>query len=256
MSGKAWTCLAVFAALLVSACAAVTEDPPNVPPPLSYAEANGTPGIPRSDMIRLAGEPVIASGAVARDGALIAIPYAYKYTAVLTEDVVGHSFTVSGVQAPKGAPGFYVGKFPNPYNLQAMNDMWCFLPKVVGGARDSICLYRNQPGLAAIAPTRLNPYMWFVFSPITGSFDLVRTPIFERREVTIPGYLKLEYRFIGWSDNEVELAEFAVGREVFKFKVRRGVDGVARQKTIAGVLVISPAPGRPQDAVVKLESLP
>jgi hypothetical protein len=253
MFGNAWQSLAGLGALMLSACASAPGNPPNMPPPLSFAEINGTPGIPRSDMIAPAGEAVVASGAVARDGSLISIPYVYKYTAVLTEDVLGFSFTVGGVQAPKGSPGFYAGTFPNPYNAQAPNDMWCFLPKVVGGGRDAICLYRNQTGLAAIAPTRLNPYMWFSFSSLTGSFDNVHTPIFERRVVPIPGDLRLEYRLVGWADGEVELAEFAVGREVHKFKVRRGADGSARLNTIAGVLVISPAPGNAQAATVKLE---
>jgi hypothetical protein len=253
MLRKVWQGLAGLGALMLSACATPPVDPPNVPPPLSFAEAQGTPGIPRSDMISVAGQPVIATGAVSRDQTLISIPYAYKYTAVLTEDVNGFSMTVGGVQAPKGSPGFYVGTFRNPYNAQAPNDIWCFLPKLAGGSRDTICLYRNQPGIAAIAPTRLNPYMWFSFSPLTGSFDYVHTPIFVRREVAIPGDLRLEYRFISWEEKQVELAEFAVGREVHKFKWNREANGDAVLPTVAGTLRVSPAGSNGRDAAVKLE---
>jgi hypothetical protein len=132
--------------------------------------------------------------------------------------------------------------FRNPYGS-----------KLAGGSRDAICLYRMQPGIPAIAPTGRNPYMWFSFAPATGSFDFVHRPIFERREVAIPGDLKLEYRFIQWSDREVKLAGYAAGRHVHEFKVVRGAGGDEVLPTVVGTLRISPAGANGRYATVKLE---
>lgn len=75
------------------------EVPPNSPPPLSEAERDvGISGVKFSDVIERAGTPTIAPGAVLKGQPLLSIPFKYRYTAVLTEDVLGFSFTVGGIQ--------------------------------------------------------------------------------------------------------------------------------------------------------------
>jgi len=246
-------------ALILSACEGYPDAaPPNAPPALSLQELRGTPGVLRSDMVVPAGQAVLATGVVPLNGSLITIPYRYKYTAVLTEDVMGHSFTVRGVQAPKGAPGFYAGTFAGGRYANGPKDMWCFLPKAVGKKPDEICFFRMLPGVAAIGPGAgsANQYTWHYFEAATGTFNMVYTPIFERREVEIPADLKLEYRFYGWEGDKAKIVEFAVGRWVHAYDVHREPDGSAQMKTIAGVLRISPAPGNPNSATVRLAPLP
>ena len=100
---------AVLASIALGACETMPAPPANSPPRLSVAEMSGIEGRLRSDVAVAVGQPLLPQAAVARDQALITIPYAYRHTAVLTEDVEGFSFTVSGVQAPKGSPGYYAG---------------------------------------------------------------------------------------------------------------------------------------------------
>jgi hypothetical protein len=218
----------------------------------------GRPGVPYSDVLIADGEAHVARAPVTEGGSLARIPYRYRHTAVLTQDVRGFSMTVSGVQASTGAPGFYAGTFASSggYAAPSVSDMWCFLPGVVGGERETLCLLRNHPSLAAIAPTRLNPYLWTQFSPATGSFDLTHTPIFERRAVDIPGDLTLEYRFERWTRTGARLKEFAGGREVREFDAPFDAQGLAEVSTIAGTLMIAPAGENGAAATARLDALP
>lgn len=244
---------AVIAAASVSACATL-QDPPNAPAPLPLADRLGVVGVEHSGVIAAAGPAAAAAGPVGQGETLVTVPFRYRHTAVLTEDVVGYSITVSGVQAPAGSPGYYAGTFETngTYAIGRLSELWCFMPGAVGGERRHLCFLKNQPGIAAIAPTRMNPFIWTEFAPATGSFDYVRTPIYQQRAVDIPADLVLEYRFRGWSSGAARLTEFAVGREVRRFDAPRGADGVAVLKTVAGDIALSPAPGAPDKAVVSL----
>lgn len=244
---------AVAVSLALTGCATGLQDPPNTPAPLGLAEVMGTPGVLHSDVIEAAGPVTFAAGA-AEGETLASFPYRYRHTAVLTEDVVGYSITVGGVQAPAGSPGYYAGTFASAggYASRPVADLWCFMPGAVGGEREHLCFLRNQPGLAAIAPTRMNPFLWTQFAPATGSFDYVRTPIYERRVVEIPAELVIEYRFRGWSRNSARLTELAVGRDVRRFDVERGENGVAILRTVAGDIAIAPDPDNPERAVASL----
>lgn len=231
----------IIMGVAVSACASMPPPPPNAAPPLTLAERAGIPGVIYSDVIAPAGDAVIASGPVEPGGLLVRFPYRYRHTAVLTEDVVGFSITVSGVQAPRGAPGYYAGTFVGSggYGPALSGDLWCFLPSVVGGERDNICLLRAGPSVAAIAPTRMNPYLWTLFSPATGSFDYVNAPVFERRRVEIPVDLIIEYRFERWTRVGARLVEYAVGRRVREFDLATDANGEARFRTVAGEMTIA-----------------
>ena len=244
--------LALGSALLVSACVTMPPPPPNAAPPLTAAEHVGIPGVPHSDVIAASGEPSVANASVAQDEVLLSIPFRYRHTAVLTADVVGFSITVSGVQAPAGAPGYYAGTFGAAGGtLQAPRqmDMWCFLPGESGGERENLCLLRWNPSVAAIAPTRLNPYLWTQFSPATGTFDYVNAPVFERRDVEIPRNLVLEYRFERWTGDGVRLVEYAVGRRTREL-VLPAIDGAATLRTIAGDYSITQSDGADRASIV------
>lgn len=234
-----------FCALLlgVAGCSntAVSTAPANMPPPIPAEELSGRPGIPYSEIVEAAGPPVLQPGQVHAGEALATIPYRYRHTAVLTEDVTGFSITVRGVRAPAGSPGYYAGTFSSNQGNRsgAPFDMWCFLPRADAGSADPVCFLRNMPALAAIAPTRENPYLWYSFSPMTGTFNYVHTPIFERRAVDLGVTLTVEYRFGGWHGDEPRVALYAVGRHVRDLSVPRDAAGRFQLSTISGTFVIT-----------------
>lgn len=242
---------ALSAVLGLAACATAPA-PANAPPPLPVAEQMGDSEVPYSAVITVVGKPTISAGPVARGGTVLSFGYLYRHTAVLTEDVTGFSITVPGVQAPKGAPGYYAGTFVSTgtYAAGGLSELWCFLPAVVGGKRESLCLLKNQPGVAAIAPTRMNPWLWTQFAPATGSFDYVRTPIYERRAVEIPGNLTMDYLFAGWTRSGIRLEIRAVGREVETVEVLRAPGAAsARLRTVAGDFDLGFDPANPDQVV-------
>lgn len=240
--------LVLAAAGWVGACETLpTVAPANSPPPLSFAERGGRPGILHSDVIEATGAVVLAEGAVERGGLLVRFPYRYRHTAVLTEDVTGFSITVPGVQAPAGAPGYYAGTFMSGGFGSGPNDLWCFVKGGGTSERETLCLLRNQATVAAIAPTRMNPLLWTRFASATGSFNYVNTPIFERRPVEIPGDLTLEYRFEGWRDGAARLSEHAGGRKVRDFELRPPMT----LDTVAGHFAIWPDPADPARAAIR-----
>ena len=227
----------------------ISTPPVNMPPPIAAAEMGGLPGVPYSDIVEAAGAPAVASGPVQDGKALVTIPYRYRHTAVLTEDVTGFSITVRGVRVTAGSPGYYAGTFTGPGSgKRAPFDMWCFLRGGPGSGRDPLCLLRNLPGLAAIAPTSRNPWLWYSFSPMTGTFNYVRTPIFERRRVELPLALTLEYRFAGWRGEDPKVVLYAMGGRVFDLPLSRDPSGRATLATISGRFVIARDPADPAAA--------
>jgi len=224
------------------ACAEQDVPPPGSPPPLTEAErAPLIPGVQFSDVIQAMGEK-LSVGLVHEGEDLLHIPYRYRHTAVLTEDVKGFSFTVGGVQAPAGTPGYYAGSFASSRSGATsphVSDMWCFFPRAAGGKRENICLLRTNPKLAAIAPTRMNPYLWEKFSPITGTFNYVRTPIFSRQAIDLPIKPVLEYRFLSWKNDVAALEISVLGSSVSRAYVSSDRNGEHRLRTIAGDFILS-----------------
>lgn len=240
---------------LAGCSSALKTAPADMPPPIPLAEQGGVPGVPYSGIVEAAGPAVVASGPVADGMSLVTVPYRYRHTAVLTRDVTGFSITVRGVRATAGSPGYYAGTFTGSRggNERAPNDMWCFLRGAPDSGRDPLCLFRNLPGLAAIAPTRSNPYLWYAFSPMTGTFNYVRTPIFERRRVDLPLDLTLEYRFRGWRGEQPRVVLYAVGGQVLDLPLSRDPSGRATIATIAGSFAITRDPADPAAArIVKI----
>ncbi len=235
---------------VLAACASVPPPPPNAAPPLTLAErAGGAQGVRYGDVIEATEPATLAGGAVQDGGVLISFPFRYRHTAVLTENVVGFSITVSGVQAPAGSPGYYAGTFAGGPRGQTA-DLWCFLPRVAGGERENLCLLRTSPSLAAIAPTRLNPYIWSQFAPATGTFDYVNAPVFERRDVEIPVNLVFEYRFERWRGDTLHFVEYAGGQRAHEWMFPRNAEGFVLLRTVAGDFRVAPSPDNPEWAVV------
>jgi hypothetical protein len=239
--------IAIIATILASSGIALAKQesaPPGSPPPLSEAERGaGIPGVQFSEVIEAKGKPTVPDGTVHQGENLLSIPYAYRYTAVVTEDVKGFSFTVGGVQAPAGSPGYYAGSFVSTggyigFGQASPMDMWCFLPRVAGGKRENICLLRDSPKRAAIAPTRMNPYLWNRFSPMTGSFDYVNTPIFKRQAVELPIKPVLEYRFLNWKGDTAQLRLYAMGSFVSQLNITKNLSGEYRLRTVGGDFLI------------------
>lgn len=230
--------------------------PPGSPPPLSAIERNaGIPGVQFSDVIEATGKPIIADGPVDPDKTLLTIPYRYRYTAIVTEDVKGFSFTVGGVQAPAGSPGYYAGSFVLSSGYSGLSqrppmDMWCFLPSVVGGKRDNICLLRNSPKRAAIAPTRMNPYLWDHFSPMTGTFDYVNTPIFKRQDLDLPFKPNLEYRFLNWKNDTAWVGIYAMGKSVSQMSIPKNSKDEYRLRTVGGDFLLNKHSVEPNAATI------
>lgn len=239
---------ALVAMLLQPSTAILAKDsapPPILPPPLTEAESHaGTPGILFSDVVRPTGRSDVAAQPIMSGGTLLSIPFAYRYTAVITEDVTGYSFTVGGVQAPAGSPGYYAGSFRQEGSYREPRDgvpmdMWCFLPRVAGGKRENICLLRNDPKRAAIAPKKANQYLWTSFSPMTGTFDYVNTPIFERRTIDLPIKPVLEYKFVKWSGDRASIDIQVFGKSVTKDTLTADDNGLIRLRTIGGDFIVS-----------------
>lgn len=242
-SARRFTSIGPLAATaLLGACATLPTTPPaNAPAPLPIAERAGTPGIPYSGVIEAAGPATPADDAVSRGEALLRAPFRYRHTAVLTEDVTGFSITVPGVRVRSGASGYYAGTFVSSgFGGSGPGDLWCFLRP----ADPPLCLLRNQATVAAIAPTRMNPWLWTGFAPATGSFDYVNTPIFAIQPVPIPGNLILEYRFEGWRNGVARISEHVAGQRVREFEIR-STEPLA---TVAGRFSIQPDPGNADGA--------
>lgn len=237
---------ALTAISLLGACATLpTTPPPGSPPPIPFAERTGVPGVPHSDVIEAAGDARPAVGAVSRGEVLLRLPFRYRHTAVLTEDVTGFSLTVPGVRISAGAAGYYAGTFVSSgVGGSGPGDLWCFLRP----DNPPLCLLRNQATVAAIAPTRLNPWLWTGFAPATGSFDYVNTPIFSRQPAQIPGDHVLEYRFEGWRNGAARVGEFVAGQRVREFETRP----MQPLATVAGQVSITPDPENPDKARVSV----
>ncbi|RYH96629.1 MAG: hypothetical protein EON48_18650 [Acetobacteraceae bacterium] len=178
--------------------------------------------------------------AVSHGDVLLRIPFRYRHTAVLTEDVIGYSISVPGVRARAGTPGYYAATVISPPGFDGPGDLWCFL---LTDTRP-LCLLRNQPTLAAIAPSGDNPWLWTQYVTGTPFSDYVRTPIFSVQPVEIPGEHILEYRFDGWRDGVAQISERTGGRFV------RDITSQPTRPlvTIAGLFSITPDPEHPDRA--------
>lgn len=243
-------------ALLLGACGA-PPPPANMPPPLPASAYRPVSQDPYSGLIEPTGGHDLATAPVGRGETLIKVPFRYRTTAILTEDVKGFSITVGGTLAPAGAPGYFAGGFSSLNGGIPAGDtreMWCFFrpDRDSSDPRDPICLLRDKSAIAAIAPTRLSPYLWTSFSPMTGTFDYAHTPIFQVQAIDLPVALTLDYRFAGWDNGIAEVELFIRDKEVRTLRGRVRADGGQVIDTLAGELSIRAVPGQPDRAEASL----
>lgn len=201
------------------------------------SERIGQPGVAHSSVIMPRGAAIPATEAVVRGDVLLRIPYRYRHTAVLTKDVIGHSLTVPGVRARAGAPGYYAATVISAPGFEGPGDLWCFL----SNENRPLCLLRDNPTIAAIAPSGGNPWLWTGYLQSSPGSDYVKTPIFSVQPVDIPGEQVLEYRFEGWRDGVAEVSEHTRGRLVRRITAHPLV-------TISGHFLITPDPEHPERA--------
>lgn len=196
---------------------------------------------------RLVGAPPSPASNVAQGETIVAFPFAFNRTAVLSADLTGFSIWVKGVMAPAGSPGFYAGTFY--WGLaKRSGEVWCFLPSPGTAPAKAVCVMAFEK-LAIILPD-INPYVITNFASSSGTFNYANTPSFEEKAVDIPGDLRLEYRFRRWKKTEAQVEELAGGRRVKVLSLPLGADGRARLETLAGDYWLAPAAGAPDRAEV------
>lgn len=187
--------------------------------------------------------PVVAE-TVGPGETIVAFPYVFRRTAVLTQDVTGYSILVRGVLAPAGSVGFHAGSF----SAQAIDsrDVWCFLPPQGAAKTKTLCLMPG-PKWAAILP-KVDPYDIVSFNGYSPNY--ANLPVFEEKPVQIPGDLRLEYRFAGWKGEDAVIVRWVNGRKSETTRLRKAPDGHVRLHTLAGDYRLDPAPGDPARAKV------
>ena len=212
-------------------------------------EGTRTPGGARRPALprRVAGAPPKPASSVAPGETIVAFPFAFNRTAVLSADLTGFSIWVKGVMAPAGSPGFYAGTFY--WSLaKASGEVWCFLPSPTTAPDKAVCVMAFER-MAIILPN-INPYVITDFASATGTFNYANTPSFEEKSVDIPGDLRLEYRFRRWKKTEAQVEELAGGRRVKILSLPLNPDGRAKLETLAGDYWLTPAAGASSRAEV------
>lgn len=198
---------------------------------------------------RLAGAPSPVAPRVKPGETILTEPFAFNRTAVLTNEVKGHTLLVMGLKIPPGSPGFYAGMFGT--GPERMVSTWCFVPPSKNGRVRSTCLmlYRDE---AAVVPRVVNGYAFSSFGiPSSGRMDYANTPTFEEKAVDIPGDLRLDYRLRRWKKTWVEVEVWANG-EIADVKIAtKGPDGRARLETLSGAYWLSQPADDPTAATVE-----
>jgi TonB family protein len=238
------------AALKMARAGLIRKAPPNglggkivVPVTFSPKSVPPRPLPPR----RLVGEPPKPAASVTLGETIVGFPFAFNRTAVLHEDVAFRSRWVKGVLARAGSPGFYTGTlhWDRP---DATGEVWCFLTLPTEDPSKAVCLV--MLGEEAIVIPGGNPYVPVGFATKRGAVLFANAPHFEETAIGIPGDLRLEYRFQGWTPAYAEVEEFAGGRQVILRPLRRQADGRALLQTPAGDYWLTPAPDAPSRAEV------
>jgi hypothetical protein len=224
-------------ALATIACLAALD--PLAAQPAASPPVGGSVIVPRPLEVH------VAEGDAARGATLVSIPYGYRRTGVLAEDIRSTTIWLKGVLAPKGSPAYHLGRFSAASG--ASSDVWCFLPRAAGGSREHLCLViRTGQALADIAP-KMNPYLVMRFSFNFEYHDMTNRPVITEGPMPIGEDLRLEYRFKRWRDEAAELEIWAGGEKVASDLASRGPDGFVTLNTISGVALLKP--GRQKETV-------
>lgn len=209
----------------------------------------GAPGLTAGALRRAAG-PAPAASLAAPGESIVTFPFAFTRTAVLTQDLTYAD--AKGARARAGAPGFLVGNFTlSRPGIAPRWNMWCFLSWPESQPADWACsLVQDSAGSNEVRSTAVeitNPY------DVTAIKKLGRAsrgPVFEERQVAIPGDLRLEYRFKRWTLRTAEIEVRAGGRWSSDLALPRRADGSALLETPAALYRLTPAPGEATKAEI------
>ncbi|MGR4865790.1 hypothetical protein [Caulobacter sp. LARHSG274] len=233
--------------------ASITPQPPvttpSSPPSTSAFVVYGAPSRPRPVApYRLAGEKPTPAARVKPGGVIVAFPFAYNRTAVLTEN------SEPGKSKPllrTGAPGYYAGTFGLPGQAQGF-DIWCF--KYAEPPLGYLCAhpYSQGPGGSGPGAGVVNVKNTYVFSAVTflsgRAVSRIEAFVFEEKPVEIPGDLRMEYRFKRWTKTEARIEQWAGGRRADEWVFKRRPDGSVLLRTLAGAYRLTPAADAPDEA--------
>jgi hypothetical protein len=209
---------------------------------LAFTSETFAPPRRATGLRRLVGDAPPAAAHIKRGDVIVAFPFAFTRTAVLTHDLA------EGKAKPMlnaGAPGFYAGVFGDG---QVKIPIWCFL--YATPPLDYLCLTsygqasdgRIDAGAYAVknafsfSAIRLLPMR--VFSSFT----------FEEKPVVIPGDLRMEYRFKRWTKTDARVEQWAGGKSAGEITLPRTADGGAVLRTLSGTYKLTPSPGAPEQA--------
>ena len=201
----------------------------------------------RPDAPRRVAGAAVAAQVAAPGQRIVAFPFAFTRTAVLTEDLTNVHPVLKVTRVKAGAPGFFVGRFGAPQNPSAGVELWCFLSSKDSAPVDWLCSLMLPSGSErqrSLVADGLNPYD--VTSILTSNRDKQSYgPVFEEKPVEIPGDLRLEYLFKRWTPKTAEIEVRAGGRWSRNLSLQRRADGSTRLETLAGAYRLAPAPDAP-----------
>ncbi len=214
------------------------------PPPSSSAFfVYGAPPRQRPMAVRrLVGEKPTPAARVKPGGVIVAFPFAYNRTAVLTEN------SEPGKSKPllrAGAPGYYAGAFGPAGQVQGL-DIWCFQyaqPPLGYVCASPFVKPSKQAGIANVKNT-------YVFSEVALTRMRLDAFVFEEKPVEIAGDLRMEYRFKRWTKTEALVEQWAGGRRADVWILKRRPDGSARLSTLAGTYRLAPVADAPNEAEI------
>ncbi|MCA3695599.1 hypothetical protein [Aquidulcibacter sp.] len=189
----------------------------------------------------------VATGIIGRDQTIVSIPYLYRRTAVLTEDLIASRLVVFNyvpyVHLKAGAVGYWAGEFEVvPASNPAMSSgatpsqsrdssVWCFFGVNTFNVPTHACIQSNEDSDAVLS---MAGSRWYI-SDITYSETFPVSQFkFEERPLKIGDDLRLEYRFREWDTNDVDVLMYANGEQLFNRAAKRLFDGSAIYVTPAG----------------------
>lgn len=201
-------------------------------------------------LVRDGAEVRVASGAVGRDQALVSIPFKYRRTAELTDDLVIPGLFGSGekVLLKAGAKGYWAGRFSSQvvnsttlngvpirqsYGQRSYVQIWCFFGRDGNDKASNACLQQREDGRAEYIVTG-QPYRLKSFSVMNSSAALKFS--FQEKDVELFPDLRMEYRFIEWDSKDVDVDLMIQGVWVDSLPAQRQADGSALLSTPAGNL--------------------
>jgi len=201
-------------------------------------------------LVRDGAEVRVASGAVGRGQALVSIPFKYRRTAELTENLVIPGLFGSGekILLKAGAKGYWAGRFSSQivnsttlngvpirqsYGQRSNVQIWCFFGRNDKDKASSACLQQQEDGRAEYIITG-QPYLLKSFSVMNSSTALKFS--FQEKDVELFPDLRMEYRFIEWDSKDVDVDLMIQGVWVDSLPTQREADGSALLATPAGNL--------------------